>query len=105
MSISHFIEIQESIKINISTNVFEKIIDFFKIGYYIITMNESNWGGRRKGSGRKATGKKTATLSITLPIEEVELLKKYAKDSKLSVSKFISKVLGLAKSVEKEFER
>ena len=58
MSISHFIEIQESIKINISTNVFEKIIDFFKIGYYIITMNESNWGGggkrvREKGHREK----------------------------------------------------
>lgn len=58
-------------------------------------MNTRNWGGRREGSGRKATGHNTVNITLTLTTSEAELLKERAKREKLSVSKFVAKYLML----------
>ncbi len=60
-----------------------------------MSMNTSNWGGKRNGSGRKATGHNTVNITLTLTISEAELLKERAKRENLSVSKFVAKYLML----------
>lgn len=58
-------------------------------------MNERNWGGKREGAGRKKGDIVYKTISITLPAEELEVLQNAAKSQKMTVSRFISKYLGL----------
>lgn len=58
-------------------------------------MNERNWGGKREGSGRKATGRNTVNITLTLTKSEAESLKKRADDMKMSVSRFVVKFLRL----------
>ena len=54
-------------------------------------MSGNGWGGAREGSGRKATGrmKEFKTISICGTPEEVERLKKKAKVSGKTVSRFV----------------
>ena len=59
-------------------------------------MDEKKWGGKRQGAGRKKTGRTFRQLTITLPIQEAELLSKYAEESGLSESQFIRCRLGFA---------
>lgn len=56
-------------------------------------MNIRNWGGKREGSGRKATGRNTVNITLTLTKNEAEVLKERAKREKISVSKFVAKYL------------
>lgn len=65
-------------------------------------MNERNWGGRREGSGRKATGKNIVNITLTLKKNEAAQLKKIAEQEKLSVSHLISKFFNLEKLAENE---
>lgn len=65
-------------------------------------MNGGFWGGARKGAGRKKGEIEYTTVSIALPKEEAEILKKLAKEKNLSVSRFVSKRLGLDKIAETE---
>ena len=58
-------------------------------------MNDRNWGGRREGAGRKATGRKTKNITLTLKNEEADLLKKMAQSRNLTISDFISETLFL----------
>lgn len=52
-----------------------------------------NRGGKRPGAGRKATGRKTVQVTLTLSPEEKRNLLKLAEGSGLSVSRFISQEL------------
>lgn len=53
-------------------------------------MNERNWGGRREGAGRKATGRNTINITLTLKKNEAEQLKKIASQKNISISQLIS---------------
>ena len=70
-------------------------LDNSKTVVYILIMNENNWGGSRKGAGRKATGKNTVNITLTLTKTEAELLKERAKYEGITVSKFVAKWLCL----------
>ncbi len=62
-------------------------------------MNTSNWGGSRKGSGRKPTGKKIVNLTLTLKNQaQADLLKKRAADCGLTVSQLVIKFFRLDES-------
>lgn len=63
-------------------------------------MNERNWGGKREGAGRKKGDIVYKTISICLPEEEVKILQESAKNQKMTVSRFISKYLGLENFVK-----
>lgn len=58
-------------------------------------MNERNWGGKREGSGRKKGDIVYKTISICLPEDEMKVLQEAAERQKMTVSRFISKYLGL----------
>jgi hypothetical protein len=58
-------------------------------------MNERNWGGKRNGSGRKKGDIVYKTISICLPEDEMKVLQEAAERQKMTVSRFISKYLGL----------
>lgn len=58
-------------------------------------MNERNWGGKREGAGRKKGNINYKTISISLPEEEMDVLQNSAKTQNMTVSRFISKYLGL----------
>jgi|BioPla2DNA2_1021312.scaffolds.fasta_scaffold03455_13 hypothetical protein len=58
-------------------------------------MNERNWGGKREGAGRKKGEVVYKTISISLPEDEMKVLQEVAKNQKMTVSRFISKYLGL----------
>lgn len=58
-------------------------------------MNERNWGGKRNGSGRKKGNIVYKTISICLPEDEMKVLQEAAERQKMTVSRFISKYLGL----------
>ena len=58
-------------------------------------MNTNNWGGFRKGAGRKPTGRNTTNITLTLTLSEANLLKQRAKQEGISVSRFVSKWLCL----------
>ena len=38
-------------------------------------MNDHNWGGARKGAGRKVTGRNSTTITITLTKEQADMLR------------------------------
>ena len=59
-------------------------------------------GGARPGSGRKATGRKTKCLTITLTEEQAEVLQEKAKYAHLTVSQFIVKELNLPYKTEEK---
>lgn len=46
-------------------------------------------GGARPGAGRKPIGVKTKCYTVTLPIEEAELLEKHAAQMNTTVKKYI----------------
>ena len=50
-------------------------------------------GGARPGAGRKPTGVKTKCYTVTLPIEEAELLEKHAAQNSLTVNKYIRELI------------
>lgn len=52
-------------------------------------MNDHNWGGARKGAGRKATGKNTATITLTLTKDQAEMLRLIAEHENKTVSKLV----------------
>lgn len=52
-------------------------------------MSESNWGGRRAGSGRKKNGAVFINTTISGSPEEIQKLKDKAKQAGLSVSRFV----------------
>ncbi len=56
-------------------------------------MNDRNWGGRREGAGRKATGRNIVNITLTLTKEEAKTLKAYADYENLTISRFIAKAL------------
>ena len=58
-------------------------------------MNDRNWGGKREGAGRKKGDIVYKTFSVVLPAAEAELLKDFARREKLTVSRFISKAIGV----------
>lgn len=66
----------------------------------LIDMNERNWGGARKGAGRPRGEIVYEDVTIKLPSDEMRILLEAAKRSKLSVSRFVSKNLGLAVAAE-----
>lgn len=63
-------------------------------------MNERNWGGKRKGAGRKKGDIVYQTVSLVLPKEEMEVLKHLADREEITVSRFISKYLHLPEYLE-----
>ena len=63
-------------------------------------MNERNWGGKREGAGRKKGEVVYKTISISLPEDEMQVLQEAAKNQKMTVSRFISKYLGLENFVK-----
>lgn len=69
-------------------------------------MNERNWGGKRKGAGRKKGNTVYKTISVSLPEDELEILQEVAKRQNMTVSRFISKYLGLdtAAQIKKEVQ-
>ena len=58
-------------------------------------MNERNWGGKRNNAGRKKGEFVYKTISVTFPQEELAILDDAAKKQQMTVSRFISKYLGL----------
>lgn len=58
-------------------------------------MNERNWGGKRNGAGRKKGNTVYKTISVSLPEDELAILQDAAQKQKMTVSRFISKYLGL----------
>lgn len=72
----------------------KKQLDNSKYSYYILSVNENNWGGKREGSGRKATGRNTVGITITLSKEQERLLRKRAAEAKMSVSRLIVEKFG-----------
>ena len=58
-------------------------------------MNERNWGGKRNGAGRKKGNVVYKTISVSLPEDELAILQDAAQKQKMTVSRFISKYLGL----------
>ena len=58
-------------------------------------MNERNWGGRRLGAGRKATGRTKEQVMLTLSKHAAHELKERAQSCRLSVSDFVVKYLCL----------
>lgn len=77
------------------------------IRYYKKMEEKKSWGGKRENSGRKK-GKKITYITITLPKEEIELLKLMAKDSNMTVSHLISERFSLkavVKALKEEEER
>ncbi len=58
-------------------------------------MNDRNWGGQRKGAGRKATGLNTVKVNLTLTIAEAETLRTRAGSLGLTPSRFVAKWLNL----------
>lgn len=46
-------------------------------------------GGARLGAGRPATGKTTAVLTIRLPLDMVETIRRRAKANEQSVSEYL----------------
>jgi peroxiredoxin len=58
-------------------------------------MKQLNWGGKREGAGRKKGDVIYKTISIVLPEEEIEILKEHAVKQNMTVSRFVSKYLGL----------
>ena len=58
-------------------------------------MNERNWGGKRKGAGRKKGNTVYKTISVSLPEDELEILQETAERQNMTVSRFISKYFGL----------
>lgn len=50
-------------------------------------------GGARPGAGRKPTGVKTKCYTVTLPIEEAELLEKHAEQLNMSVNKYLRELI------------
>ena len=58
-------------------------------------MNERNWGGQRNGAGRKKGNTVYKTISVSLPEDELAILQDAAQKQKMTVSRFISKYLGL----------
>ena len=59
-------------------------------------MNERNWGGKRKGAGRrKGISVVYKTFSVSLPEDEYKVLKDAAERQGMTVSRFIRKYLSL----------
>lgn len=69
-------------------------------------MNERNWGGKREGAGRKKGNTVYKTISVSLPEDELAVLQDAAIQQDMTVSRFISKYLGLdtAAQIKKELE-
>lgn len=67
---------------------------------YSKIMNERNWGGKREGAGRKKGDIIYKTISVTLPVEELDVLQNAAKSQNMTVSRFISKYLDLGTFVK-----
>ena len=68
-------------------------------------MNERNWGGKRNGAGRKKGNTVYKTISVSLPEDELAILQDAAQKQKMTVSRFISKYLGLDTMAEISKER
>lgn len=51
--------------------------------------NSKNWGGSRKGAGRKATGKQYHVMSVTGSKEELDVIRQKAKSAEKSISRYL----------------
>lgn len=58
-------------------------------------MSKGNWGGARKGAGRKPTGSNTETITLTLTKEQAALLKQYAEEAGMTVSRLVVRMFHL----------
>ena len=69
-------------------------------------MNERNWGGKRKGAGRKKGNTVYKTISVSLPESELDIFQEAVKRQKMTVSRLISKYIRLdtAAQIKKELE-
>ena len=72
---------------------------------YTKIMNERNWGGKREGAGRKKGEVVYKTISISLPEDEMKILQQAAENQQMTVSRFISKYLGLDSMAKFENQR
>lgn len=68
-------------------------------------MNDHNWGGARKGAGRKVTGRNSTTITITLTKEQADMLRLFASEENKTVSKFIVDKLHLPKTQINKYEK
>lgn len=82
-------------KSNFLPNDLKKKLDYSSRIPYTRSMNDRNWGGFRKGSGRKTTGRNIVNITLTLTKTEAKNLRERAEQDGLSVSRFISKWLCL----------
>ena len=58
--------------------------------------NKTTWGGKRKGSGRKSIGKSNrVTIGLSVPPEVKEKLFVLANREGVSVSEYITRIIGL----------
>ncbi len=83
----------------------ENNIDYFKKQFYIINMNDRNWGGKREGAGRRKKNVIYKTFSVSLPEAEYSVLEEAAKNQRMTISRFISKYLSLDTMAEIAKER
>ena len=51
--------------------------------------NSKNWGGARKGAGRKATGKQYYVMSVTGSKEDLDVIREKAKNANKSISRYL----------------
>ena len=58
-------------------------------------MSSNNWGGKRDGAGRKKTGRKTVSITLTLSPEQAEELKSRARHNLQTPSKYVVDTLKL----------
>ena len=68
-------------------------------------MNDSNWGGKREGAGRRKKNVIYKTFSVSLPEAEYSVLEDAAKNQRMTISRFISKYLSLDTMAEIAKER
>lgn len=52
-----------------------------------------NNGGARPGAGRKPTGVKTKCYTVTLPLDEAQVLEDHAEELDISVNKYLRQLI------------
>ena len=76
-----------------------------RIFVYYKNMNERNWGGSRKGAGRKVSGSDSTTVSLSLTKEQADMLRLFASEENKTVSQFIVEKLHLPKTKKNKYEK
>lgn len=83
---------------NTTKKYFEKSVDIYQKQCYIVSERggkdvSDKRGGKREGSGRKATGRIRKPFQVTWPIELVEKVDKRAAQEGLKRSQWLEKVV------------